>query len=416
MMLADMQRARVLGWELPTAGWDVEVLTPASSEVRQDAVEPDGDGFFSDAPVHEVGSIGRRLFEAIGSRSLGWRTLLPMYRAGIALLATRRFDLVYFSTTTFCYFVLGPLWRQKFGIPYVLDFQDPWVKSDNSAYQNKSWKMLAREFLDRHMERFSVIRAAGIVSVSPGYIDQLRSRYQNYDPVCLSPERHRIIPFGVRQGDLFEAQKGLLLKQPRTKEQFTIHYIGVGGPAQRRSFTLVCRTIAKLRAEGNPLVNSVRIHLYGTMYGWRPGDPKDLEIVARDAGLGDIVEEHTERIPYRRSLELLLDGGGALVLGVTDPAYIPSKLFPYALSGKPLIAALRRGGSAYLEFQRSPGLGHVLWFDSSEDMPMERATDIMKKFLSEVFDRKTFDRARIIAPNLSAKMSREHTELFDVCI
>src|SRR5215469_11821117 len=97
-MLADMHRARMLAWELRALGWDVEVLTPRETEVRQDVVERDADAFFPpDTIIHTVGSLAKPVWTMLGSRTHGWRTLLPMDRAGQRLLRSERFDVVYFS-------------------------------------------------------------------------------------------------------------------------------------------------------------------------------------------------------------------------------------------------------------------------------------------------------------------------------
>src|SRR5262249_38734290 len=96
-MIADMQRARLLAWDLPQLGWDVEVVVPRGAEVRPDVIEPEPAGFFAPGtPVHEAGSLPRGLLEAIGARNHGWRTLLPMLAHGTKLLRARRFDLVLF--------------------------------------------------------------------------------------------------------------------------------------------------------------------------------------------------------------------------------------------------------------------------------------------------------------------------------
>ena len=42
---------------------------------------------------------------------------------------------------------------------------------------------------------------------------------------------------------------------------------------------------------------------------------------------------------------------GALLLGVDETGYVPSKLATYALSGKPLLACVRRNGHAYIHLR-----------------------------------------------------------------
>jgi len=416
-MVADMQRARMLSWELPKLGWEVEVLTPRAREVRQDVVEPQPAEFFpTDTRVHQVGSIAAGLFAALGSRSHSWRTLWTMRQRGDELIRSNRFDLVFFTTTTFIYFSLGPRWRRKFAIPYVIDFHDPWVRDDAVALRPRNWKRPLIERLSIHMERASVVDATGLVAVSPRYIETLRRRYGVWNPLWLARNRHAVIPFGALGTDLAEAAKTAKCDRQRSADELAIHYVGVGGAIMSRSFALICRALALLRAQGNPLIDRVRIRLFGTTYNWKPGDAKPLQLAAQEAGVGDLVTEIPERVSYRRSLELLLESDGALILGVDDSGYMPSKLFAYALSGRPLLASLRKDSPAFARFQDSPDLGNAVWFDQHGDMPLTDALAVVNKFLQQAANRQSFDRNEMLKPFLAPAMAGRHAELFNACL
>src|SRR5262249_28675696 len=114
--------------------------------------------------------------------------------------------------------------------------------------------------------------------------------------------------------------------------------------------------------------------------------------------------------------ELLLESDGALILGVDDEGYMPSKLFNYSFSGKPLLASLRRDSAAFAQFKKTPELGHVLWFVSSGEMPMTEATNVLSTFLREVTARRNFDRRTILEPFLASAMARRHAALFEACL
>ena len=417
-MLADMQRVRMLAWELSRWGWDFEILSPGASEVRQDAVEADSDDFFPAGTIcHEVGSMCRRIFETAGSRTHAWRTLFPIYQRGRKLLASGRFDLVYFSTTTFVYFAIGPIWQRRFNIPYVLDFHDPWVKDqpviDTSAL---GWRRRVSEFVSESLERSAVVNAAGLVAVSPRYIEILRNRYKESQPAWQNLGQHAVIPFGVLEQDFVEAHSAHSHASCSASEMISITYVGAGGPIMVRGFTLVCQTLATLREKGVQIVSRVRIRLFGTLYNWRDGDPKHLEEVAQRAGIGELVEEFPARVTYRRSLELLLEADGALVLGVDDSGYMPSKLFSYALSGKPLLALLHRESPAFGQFQTYPDLGHALWFDNDTEMPVVEAEHALVEYLEEAASRRIFDRRSAVGPYLAPVMAKRHAELFEKCL
>lgn len=416
-IIADMQRARMLAWELPKLGWAVEVLAPRASEVRQDVVEEGAATFFApDVPLHEVGSIGRRFLEALGSHTHVWRTLWPMWLRGTQLLSSKRFDLVYFSTTAFMYFAFGPQWKRRYKIPYVVDFHDPWVKESGGADQShRSWRLLLH-WLSVLTERYAVANADGLVAVSPNYIAMMKERYKANNPAWLTCGRHAVIPFGALDRDLVETAKAAKpIRENRTNE-LAICYVGAGGLIMVRSFLLICRALAVLRSQGNVAANRVRLRLYGTIYDWKPGETKPLELLAGEVGVGDLVAEFPERVSYRQSLELLLQSDGALILGVDDAGYMPSKLFSYGLSGKPLLASLRRDGPAFAQFQRSPQLGHALWFDRSNEMPVAEAANVLSDFLQEVVTRRSFDRRAILEPFLATTMARRHVEVFEACL
>jgi hypothetical protein len=95
---------------------------------------------------------------------------------------------------------------------------------------------------------------------------------------------------------------------------------------------------------------------------------------------------------------------------------MPSKLFSYALSGKPLLATLHREGQAFSKFQDIPDLGHALWIGQNDDMPIEEAMKVLETFLREVVARKTFDRVASINSYLAPTMARRHVEVFESCL
>jgi hypothetical protein len=414
-MLADMHRARMLAWDLPEFGWDVEILAPAAEEVRPDALQPGSDVFFDPvAPFHAVRASHRWLFRALGMTTHGWKTWLPMRDAGDRLLATGSFDLVYFSTTTFLYFPLGARWRRKFGVPYVLDFHDPWVKESGAAHQRKT--SLKRSLLDglaRRMERIAVANADALVAVSPRYIDNLETRYRAAAPRWLGDGRSAVIPFAASSRDLSAA---LSARTPQAGDEIRLCYVGAGGEIMQKGFRLLCEGLAGLRKTNPALVNRVRLRLHGTSSVWRPGDPRVLQQTAVDCGVGELVDEQPEMVSYQRALELLMAADGALVLGVNEAGYTPSKLFTYALAGKPLLATLHRGSPAVSWFGSSPEGASALVFGPDGAAPMKSVLPVVERFLQDAESRRIFDRTAALVPHSSRAMARQHSDLFNKCI
>ena len=217
--------------------------------------------------------------------------------------------------------------------------------------------------------------------MSPRYVDELRRRYAASSPPWLAPAlqcRHSIrrTGRGFRRG-------GTNAQQPVRRES-----VGDRPPVRR------CR-----RRDHGSLVRSHlprRCRVAGaseahsrTACGWscteRPttGSPaiaRNWKRWRKRAGVNDLVSERPERVSYRRSLELLVESDGGFVLGVDDPGYMPSKLFSYALSGKPLLVSLHRDSPAFAQCQAIPELAHVLWFDGHGAMPLPDAVRVARGF------------------------------------
>jgi hypothetical protein len=183
-----------------------------------------------------------------------------------------------------------------------------------------------------------------------------------------------------------------------------------------RSFALLCRALAIVRGERPALLEHVRIELYGTASALATQAEAHLAGIAAKSGVADIVTEEPARVTYRRSLELLWQSEGALVFGVDDAGYMPSKLFTYAYAGKPLLACAHRDGPALAAFRANPGLGHALWFAEHDDMPLIEAAAIVGRFLEEVVSGSTFARQAELAPHTAAVMAKRHAEIFDACL
>jgi hypothetical protein len=183
-----------------------------------------------------------------------------------------------------------------------------------------------------------------------------------------------------------------------------------------RSFRLLCAALAELRRQHSPLLENIRIELHGTTSAVAADIDAPLARIAGDFDFADLVREYPPRVTYRRSLELLLQSDGALVLGVDDAGYMPSKLATYAYSGKPLLACLHRDGPAFAMLHENPALGHVLWFSQTQEMPLADAVAVVAAYLEEVGSGRTFARQAELAPHTAAAMAARHAQLFESCL
>ena len=418
-MIADMHRARLLAWDLPALGWAVEILSPGVEFQHPSCIDDDGQAYFAPAiPVHSARPWAAALFRLLTARSIGWRALVPMAVQGLRLLRDRRFDLVYITTTQFSLFLLGVFWRRVTGTPYVLDLHDPVYTGRVARYRTTRhrFKRAVSRAVTRFVESRAMRSASGLVSVSPHYLAELRQRYAHTRPVCLADIRNVVIPFGARPEDLARVARSPIRDEQTSCPVVRIVYVGVGGQIMARSLRAICRALRLLQERGHRPAARLRIELHGTTYGWREGGDKPLRQLARECGMAELIEEFPARVSYRRSLELLHEADGVLVLGVDHGGYMPSKLFGYALSGKPLLAALHADSPARAYFQRTRRFGHLLWFDDGNGMPEEEAVRTMEAFLAEAAAGERFDRLGLLQPVLSCAMAAQHAKLFERCL
>jgi hypothetical protein len=405
--IADMHRVRHLAWELPALGWDVEVLAPGLQFQRPEYTEPGADWLFSPTtPFHSTAPVAAGAFKLANMRSIGWRAWWPLYRDGLTLLRRRSFDLVYISTAHFPLFCLGPAWRLATGVPYVLDYHDPWVRRDmgrRTTGSNALKRAIANGLAGR-MERAAVENAAGVVSVSPVYLDELRERFGALPQ--LSTNRTAVVPFAGSQHDFPPGP------QPSTPRTRTIVYIGAGGSIMARSFTAICEHLARVKREQPSLVAGIHINIIGTNSEWREGDPRPLQDIARRLGLGELVSEDPKRITYSAAMARVKNCDGLLVLGVDDAGYVPSKLFTYALSGAPLLASFRRDSPASMYFRQLRDLGELIAADETDDGALDAEHGAVTRFLGDVKAGRRIDRQRELEPYLAAAMAARHAQLF----
>jgi hypothetical protein len=332
----DSHRARLSLPHWAALGWEVEALAVRGEDVDAPqepellATLPAG------IPIHRVRAWPRSWGKGVGVSSLSWRARGPLARAGDRLLARRKFDLVFISTSQFGIFSLGPRWRARHGVPYVLDFQDPWVtdyyERPGAPRPPGGWKYRLARWLARRAEPRCLRHAAGVVSVSPRYLEDFKARYAWFEP-----ERGLVLPFPAADTDLARLQAGNLdVPWPATPALKHLVAVGAVGPYMRESIEALCRALGQVRRDSENTARRLRLHFVGTAYA--AGGPASVLPAAHAAGVADLVEERPARIPYLEALRWLVAADALTVIGSDDPGYVPSRLANLFWVGRPLLA------------------------------------------------------------------------------
>lgn len=356
---ADTHRLRLLLAHASASGWAVEVLAVDSMDVVGPIDPWLEESLPADVPVHRVHAW--RL-QGWGLNGLAQRSFWPLYQKGCALLATGRFDLVFFSTTEFALHVLGPLWQRKCGVPFCMDYQDPWV---NDYYRRHPdvvppggrFKYAIADRLHRMMERFVVRDCAGYLAVSQAYLADLEQRYG----ASVAGKPMLVKPFPAEPGEVDELRANAGLAGGETTHMIW-RYIGRGGADMTKAASAFFSAWNRAVAEGRVALDAVRFEAYGTSYAADGKGEKTFEPLVLVTELAVQVQESTDRLGYSDMLRALLQSDALVVFGSDDPAYTASKIYPYLLAGKPLLAIFHENSSV-VQLMREAGGGACVTFN-----------------------------------------------------
>jgi hypothetical protein len=410
--LAGVHRARLLAMHLPKFGWSPRVLAvdPRHYEEPLDPelaalvprwVEVVRTPALPTRPVRVIGDVGLR--------SLAWH-----YRALSRMARQARIDLLCVTIPPNFSAVLGPLLHRRRGVPYVVDYQDPWVHAwpGSEIRWSRAWLSFQ---LGRRLEPIVLRHARLLTGVAPGYYAGALERSP-----WLDPSRCVAMPLGAEEADF-----RYLDSHPRPPALFDpddglVHLV-YAGAILPRAYTTLEALLAALRTarERDPSGPAARLRLHFVGTGSRVTDAASHTVAPRAerAGLAGCVLEHPQRLPYVDVLNHLRHAHAVLVLGSSEPHYTPSKVFQAVLSDRPVLALLHARSTA-AGMLRDARVGPLVTFD--DDTRVEARVDEIAAALAEVAgDPKRFgpggDRTAFAAYSAEA-MARGLAAAFDAAV
>jgi hypothetical protein len=281
----------------------------------------------------------------VGLGDLGLRAYTGLRRTCRALLARERFDALFITIYPIYPALLGPRLRAEFGVPFVLDYQDPWVGAWGLTVGGgpggaPDWKSRATRRLSGWLEPRVVGSADALVAVSQGTIDGIIARI----PAAANLPRG-VVPLGFEPDD-FER----LREHPQPVRHFDpsdglvhLSYVGTMLPKGGDTLRLLLHGLARARRE-DPAAARLRLHFFGTSNQSIP-DLHRVMPVAEECGVGDIVSEAPGRLDYLDALAVLSESSGILLLGTSERHYTASKLYPALLARRPILALFHEASS-----------------------------------------------------------------------
>jgi hypothetical protein len=407
---ADMHRVRHSLPYFPKLGWRPIVLAATPHRVEGGRDEMLKRTVPSDTDVRHVRALPLRWTRRVKIGNIALRSM-PFYaRRGSQIIKNEDVDLVYFSTTAFPVLALGRYWKMRFGTPYVIDMQDPWYSGTYDS--DEAPAVLSKARLARQVGRFLEPVAMGgvdaLISVSQGYCDILEEQYERIEPSMSS-----VIPFGAAQQD-FDVLRSIEVENPifdTDSDTVDIVQVGRAGLDMDRAAHAVFEALAVGRREHPDLYRNVRMHFVGTRYS--PQSPKTVEPIAAEYGVDDGVGEQPARVPYFQALKLLRDADMLVLLGSTDPNYTASKLYPYILAKKPLLAVFNEHSSV-VDILHETHAGEAVTFnaDTPKGDLAGRIYDAWRAMLGRLPYTPDTD-WNAFQPYTAEAMTRKQVEVFD---
>jgi glycosyltransferase involved in cell wall biosynthesis len=345
---AGTHRARLLAPRLQEHGWEPTVLTvdPRDYEGALDPVL--AASVPGDLRVVRCRAWPVRLTRPLGVGDLGLRAFEGLWREASHLLSHERFDAVFVTIYPTYPALLGPLLKRRFRVPFVLDYQDPWVGAwghsvGGGANGHPDLRSRATRYVATRLEPIALRSADGVTAVSRATFEQALARTARARPLATAE-----LPIGWDARDLAFLASRPQAPRPMPGGDGLVHiaYVGTLLPTGFETFRAVCAALARLRERDASMAARIRLDFFGTSNQRSAAAAARALPIAREIGVSDLVTEHPARLDYFDALQTLVDASAVLLMGSSEPHYTPSKVFPAMLSGRPILAVVHADSTA----------------------------------------------------------------------
>lgn len=324
---------------------------------------------------------------------IGLRAFFQLRKKALNLIRAEKIDFVYILIPSFYTSLLGPYLYRKSGVPYGIDYIDPWVHrfpGSEKLFSRHWWSTQ----LARKLEPLAVKNAALITGVAEGYYKGVVERNPHLKETCVLGA----MPYGGEIGD-HQMVKTLGL-QPYlfSKKEGKIQLVYAGALLPKAWGPL--EACMKAIRDNQAGFGNIEFHFIGT--GKTTDDPSGFSIrplAEKYALWQSVIFEYPARIPYLDVLVHLEAATGVFILGSTEPHYTPSKVYQAVLSGKPVLAVLHEKSQALALLEKT-GAGITVGISEQSigslnlqfDKKFEEYLAFCKTFSGEKIDRNEFNR------------------------
>lgn len=416
---AGTHRVRLVAPRLREHGWEPTVLSvdPRDYEGALDLVL--AESVPSDLRVIRARAWPARLTRPFGAGDLGLRAFDGLWREASHLLSHDTFDALFITIYPAYPALLGPFLKKRFGVPFVMDYQDPWVGEwGRTVGSGEDGRPDVRSRLTRvaaqWLEPFALRAADAVTAVSRGTYEPALRRNPRAAPTMTAE-----LPIGwdARDIEFLRARSAAPRLIPGGDGLVHLACLGTLPPTMIETLRTFFAGLARLRERAPSEARAIRVHFFGTSSRRSDDAPCGALPHAREFGLHDVVTEAPARLNYFEALRAVDEASAVLLLGTNEPHYTPSRVFTAMLSGRPLLAMYHVESTATELLRRFGGPPAVHLIDYGDDRPVgecaEAVTDALLALVRHPsYDAGAVDR-RVLTPSSAPVLAGQLAAVFD---
>jgi hypothetical protein len=352
--LVGVHRARIWSQYLPEFGWQPTILTSHWKHYEEsldwglmDLIDPE-------LEVIHTKAFGTKPVRLLGNMAL--RAMLWSRRALDELLTRHKIDFVHIIVPDHFSALLGPRIHRKYGVPYGIDYSDPWVHDSPRSKKlfSKAWVSCCLSYL---CEPWAIRHARLITGVSPLYYAEVFAR----NPLLQRQSVTAAIPMASPERDFDAVSNGYVPKVRLFDPSDGNYHLLYAGAMWPKAQIVLERFLQAIRGfldeeEGE---SRLRVTFVGTGRSPNDSDGHNIAGSINRLDLSNHVVEYPARIDYLDVLWHLKAASGILILGSTEQHYTPSKVFQAVQSRNPVLALLHKRSTA-TKMLRDSGAGMVV--------------------------------------------------------
>jgi glycosyltransferase involved in cell wall biosynthesis len=277
----------------------------------------------------------------------GW--ILPAARSALRL-ARAGADLIYSTAPPFSVHLAAMLVKRRSGLPWVLEFRDPWTDNPwKPPFVRSAWSDAAERWLEARALR----NAETIVTATESVADLLRRRL----PPAIAT---RVLV--VRSGIDVIDEPTSATSEPVRRVVYT------GSLYHDRDPRPFFRALADLRRAGE-LNENLQVEFIGNCR-WFLG--ASMQAAVSELGLEDLVT-FIDPLPHEACMQRMRDADLLLLLAQNQPLQVPNKLYEYLGVRRPILAFADTAGET-ARMLRQLG-GHFI-VDSDEALTIRQTVKL----------------------------------------